>query len=106
MPKSVLPSGLIAGVLSLLPCPVLAEGFPLVGGQGFDWLNPGTAACQTITQADAAGFSRCDFDPRANAFALPYPLYRCQAPCRREVLIYASKAQCSQALQTMQANGP
>jgi hypothetical protein len=33
-------------------------------------------------------------------------MHRCQASGGREYLIYASKAQCSQALQTMEANAP
>ncbi|MFN5464752.1 MAG: hypothetical protein ACK40D_15095 [Cyanobacteriota bacterium] len=103
----LLPSlGLLVGALALLTKPALADGFQVVGGVGFDWLHPGRAACQTITQADAAGFQRCIFDAQANAFGLRYPMHRCQASGGREYLIYASKAQCSQALQTMEANAP
>jgi hypothetical protein len=98
--------GLLVGAFALLTTPVHADGFPVAGGVGFDWLHPGRAACQSITQADAAGFQRCVFEAQANAFGLRYPMHRCQASGGREYLIYASKAQCSQALQTMEANAP
>ncbi|MEY4351876.1 MAG: hypothetical protein RLZZ609_117 [Cyanobacteriota bacterium] len=105
--RPLLPSlGLLVGAFASLTTPALADGFPVVGGVGFDWLHPARATCQTITQADAAGFQRCIFDAQANAFGLRYPMHRCQASGGREYLIYASKAQCSQAFQTMEANAP
>ncbi|MCP9791760.1 hypothetical protein [Vulcanococcus limneticus] len=96
----------ITAAVVLLASPALADGFPVVGGYGFDWLKPKTTSCHRITQAEANAFKACRYSASGNAFGLPSSYHSCVAPWRSEVLIYASQAKCAAAFNTMQANEP
>ena len=90
----------------LLASPAIAEPFPVVGGYGFDWLQPKTTQCRHITPAEAATFRSCRFFPDGQAFGLPSAHHACLAPGRSEILVYGSPAQCTEAFQMMQAHEP
>ena len=99
---------LFAAPAAALPpaAPAAATPFPVVGGSGFDWLQPKTTQCRRITPAEAATFRSCRFFPDGQAFGLPSAHHACLAPGRSEILVYGSPAQCAEAFQTMQANEP
>lgn len=84
---------------------VQAGEVPVVGGYGFDWLQPSTTSCRRITAADRSRFRSCVFRPSGNAFGLPLPYQECTISAHSQVLIYASPALCQEAFDTMQANG-
>lgn len=92
--------------LLLFPLAASAAEFPVVGGWGFDWLAPKSAKCRRIEAADAARFRKCEFLSPGGAFGLTLPYHRCTAPGRSEHLVYATRAQCTEALETMRANAP
>ncbi len=77
----------------------------MVGGTGFDWLQPTTTRCHRITAADQGRFRSCVFRPAGNAFGLPFPYQECTVSAESQMLIYASPALCQEAFETMQSNG-
>lgn len=81
------------------------EGFPTVGSYGFDWLKPRSARCKRITEKDARKFTNCRYS-RDYAFGLDLDAYSCRVDSRIEYILLKTSAQCKQALETMQANGP
>ena len=105
----VLVAALLVGAAGAAPLPAApgaAKPLPVVGGTGFDWLQPKTTQCRRITPAEAATFRSCRFFPDGQAFGLPSAHHDCLAPGRSEILVYGSPAQCAEAFQTMQANEP
>lgn len=78
---------------------------PVVGGYGFDWLQPTTTRCRRITAADQSHFRSCMFRPSGHAFGLAFPYQECSISAHSQMLIYASPAVCQEAFETMQANG-
>lgn len=86
--------------------PAAAEGFPVVGGYGLELSQPATTTCRPMGKAEVARFKECEFLPEGRAFGLPHPFHSCQAGDGVAVLVYASQAQCKEALETMRANGP
>lgn len=84
----------------------LAEDFSVVGGYGFDWLHPKSTECRRINRSGAAKLKRCELKSPGNAFGLSLPYYQCKPSKGSEYLIYASKAHCKEAFETMQANEP
>jgi|SRR5436190_1572565 len=81
-----------------------ADSRPPAGSYGFDWLDPEGARCREITGEDLAKFKTCEAS--ANGFGLDLESRRCTVDEDSEFMVYATRAQCQQALETMQANGP
>lgn len=78
--------------------------FPVVGGYGFNWLEPATAQCALIKQTDVQRFTACTYEG-SGAFGLSLRFHTCAAP-DAEFLIFSSPSECQEALETMQANAP
>jgi len=87
-------------------CPVWATEFPVVGGHGFDWLNPDHTQCRRVTEADAKKFKACEFLADGNAFGLQSPYHSCRVSKRSEYFVYGSRAKCVEAFETMRSNAP
>lgn len=82
-----------------------AERFEVVGGQGFDWTRPDQARCAAITADAARRFGACRFEA-TGAFGLPLAHHLCPLKGGGEVVVFRNRAQCREALETMQANAP
>ncbi|MFN6339645.1 MAG: hypothetical protein ACK41W_13105 [Cyanobacteriota bacterium] len=67
---------------------------------------PAAASCRQIDQAAAAQFTECESLSTGQAFGLTFPFHSCQASGGGDDLIYATRAQCEEALNTMKANAP
>jgi len=79
----------------------------VVGKIGFDWLQPKTAKCTTITETLAAGFKTCraaDANSEAS-FTGKKDFFTCKISEKSEYEIYPTKARCVEELETMKANG-
>jgi len=76
---------------------------PPAGSYGFNWLDP-ASQCREISAADIAKFKHCEAS--TNAFGLDLPSRACKVDADTEFMVYATAADCQQALETMQANGP
>lgn len=94
---------LVAMLLAVATVPAAAP-MPAPGSHGFDWLDPEGAQCREITAADIATFTACEASD--NGFGLALASHRCTVDEGSEYMVYATAAECEQALETMQANGP
>ena len=83
-----------------------AEEFPVVGGYGLAVSQPATTTCRPIGREEVAQVMECEFLPDGRAFGLPHPFHSCQVGDGDDYLIYATQAQCNEALETMRANSP
>jgi len=105
--RTVIP-GCLAGILLFCICSVVRSeppAFAVVGGFGFNWLEPDTAQCARIAAADSKRFTQCEYHA-SGAFGLPLAYHTCTTTRDGEYLVFKSAAQCQEALETMQANGP
>lgn len=82
------------GTAALLPPP---------GSYGFNWLDS-NSVCKKLTAKELAGVSSCTVS--TNAFGLELTSQVCRVNSHVEYMVYSSMAQCREALETMQANGP
>lgn len=95
---------LLTGLLTAAPgC--ASERFDLAGGWGFDWTRPEQARCTAITAAAARWLGPCRFETDG-AFGLPLAHHQCAIPGGGEMLVFRNRDQCTEALETMQANAP
>lgn len=78
-------------------------GLPAPGSYGFNWLDA-ASHCQKITAKELAGISKCTVS--TDAFGLQLTAHVCKINANVELMIYPTAAQCQEALETMQANGP
>lgn len=80
----------------------------LVGQFGFDWLRPGVAQCETITDKMAALFKTCTYFAKGStgSFTGDADFHKCTVSKKSEYMIYKTKERCAQELETMQANAP
>lgn len=83
-----------------------ATEFSVVGGYGFNWLKPKSAKCQPISTKQAATFKKCEFFAKGQSFGLPLSHHTCMGSGRDEYLIYKTKSQCVEAIETMHAHAP
>jgi hypothetical protein len=84
---------------------IAASGsMPKPGSYGFDWLNPESAQCREISAKDISSMKQCTDSP--NAFGVDIPSKACRVDEKVELIVYATKEQCQQGLETMQANAP
>jgi hypothetical protein len=89
--------------------PVFAGDIPLlskalVGKYGFDWLHPENATCTRVSEPEIKTFKTC-----APATTGSFTGKTGHVVCQRkdgEFLIYETKTQCQEELETMQANAP
>jgi hypothetical protein len=81
------------------------SAFPVTGGVGFNWLAPQTARCARLTEQDVKQFKACTFH-ESGAFGLPLAYHACPMIRGGEVLVFRSMTECTEALETMQANAP
>jgi hypothetical protein len=79
---------------------------PSVGSYGFDWLHPAKAKCAAVTPKNNATFVACEHKPEGGAFGLSIPYFVCHPKKGTEFLVYATKDQCIEAKETMEANAP
>jgi len=79
-----------------------ADRVPQLGSYGFNWFDS-NSHCRKLT-AEELSHLRCTIS--ANAFGLQFESYTCNVDARTELVVYATAAQCQEALETMQANGP
>ena len=77
------------------------SSLPPAGSYGFNWLDP-ASECREITAADIAKFKHCEAS--TNAIGQDLPAHACKVDADTEIMVYASAAQCQEALETMQAN--
>ena len=80
-----------------------ADRMPLLGSYGFNWLDP-ESRCKKLTELDLAPISKCT--DSTNAFGLRLSSHVCRVNAHVELMVYKTAAQCQEALETMQANGP
>ncbi len=73
---------------------------------GFDWFKPETTRCLKLTPALTARFRQCQLHDPGNAFGLDFPMRVCQSGPESEFMVYATRKQCQEALETMRANAP
>ena len=76
---------------------------PPAGGFGFNWLTA-DSHCKKLSAHDLAKASQCTVSK--NAFGLPSESQLCKVDSHVEYMVYKTQAQCQQAVETMQANGP
>ena len=79
------------------------RNLPPPGSHGFNWLDP-DSPCREITEEDIARFQSCEASD--NGFGLDLKSHMCKIDADTELMVYDTEAQCQQALETMQANGP
>lgn len=80
-----------------------AERAPRPGDHVFNWLVP-DASCAKLTSKDVASFASCE--AQENAFGIEVDAQACRVSDAVEIMVYPNPAQCRQALEAMQANGP
>ena len=80
-----------------------ADPMPKPGSYGFNWLNA-ESHCKKLTEKDLSQVKTCT--ESSNAFGLQLHSYSCKVNAQTELMVYATAAQCQEALETMQANGP
>ena len=94
----------LALAMLLLPAAAApAADLPPPGSHGFNWLEP-EGPCREITAEDIATFQSCEASD--NGFGLDLKSHMCKVDEKTEFMVYATAAQCQEALETMQANGP
>ena len=77
---------------------------PKAGSYGFNWLDPETAECREMTAKDIAAMKECSDSP--NAFGIELPSKACRVDEKVELIVYDTREQCQEGLETMQANAP
>lgn len=114
--KRLLP--LLALMFSAAPCfagdaaPATAapasKGPSVVGQFGFDWLKPGAARCDAVTEKAQAGFKSCEYFGKGatGSFSGDADYHKCVAGAKSEIMVYKTKERCAQELEIMQSNGP
>ena len=80
-----------------------ADRVPPPGSYGFNWLDA-NSHCRKLTDKDMASVSKCTVS--TNAFGLELKSHVCKVNSHVELMVYKTAAQCKEALETMQANGP
>ena len=80
-----------------------ADRMPQPGSHGFNWLDA-ESHCKKLTRKDLAPVSNCTIS--TNAFGLQLKSHVCKVNSHIELMVYKTAAQCQEALETMQANGP
>ena len=80
-----------------------ADRMPQPGSYGFNWLDT-ASHCKKLTAKDLASVSKCTAS--TNAFGLQLQSHACKVNKNVEFMVYKTAAQCQEALETMQANGP
>jgi hypothetical protein len=99
-------------VISKLSLPVIllaasvvtaSDRIPQPGSYGFNWLDA-DSLCKKLTAKDLAPVTKCTVS--TNAFGLRLNSHVCKVNSRIELMVYKTAAECKQALETMQANGP
>jgi len=80
-----------------------ADRTPQPGSYGFNWLDAGSH-CKKLTAKDLAPVSKCTVS--TNAFGLQLQSHACKVNKNVELMVYNTAAQCQEALETMQSNGP
>ena len=94
---------LLAASVAAAPAMPTDTARPPAGSYGFNWLDP-DSECREITEADLEKVASCEAND--NAFGLSLHSHACKVDADTELMIYADAAQCQEALETMQANGP
>ena len=79
------------------------DRMPQPGSYGFNWLDA-ESHCKKLTAKDLSTVSKCTAS--ANAFGLQLQSHACKVNKHIELMVYKTAAQCQEALETMQANGP
>jgi hypothetical protein len=92
----------LAFVATLLAATTAADK-PQPGSYGFNWLAS-DSSCKKLTGKDLAPVSKCTIS--TNAFGLQLKSHVCKINDHVELMVYKTAAQCQEALETMQANGP
>ena len=92
-------------LLVLLPAPAIAaaDQRPQPGSYGFNWLDA-ESQCKELTAKDLAAAPTCTVNN--DAFGLRLQSHVCKVNAKIELMVYQTAAQCREALETMQANGP
>ena len=80
-----------------------ADRMPPPGSYGFNWLDA-ASHCKKLTAKDLARVSKCTLS--TNAFGLELESHACKVNKTIEFMVYKTAAQCQEALETMQADGP
>ena len=80
-----------------------ADSMPQPGSYGFNWLDA-ESHCKKLTAKDLAPVKSCTIS--TNAFGLQFNSHVCKISSRIELMVYTTAAECKEALETMQANGP
>ncbi|MFT3806641.1 hypothetical protein [Arenimonas sp.] len=91
--------------LMLLAASTVAAGDsrPKAGSYGFNWLDP-DSPCKKLTDKDLKKAPKCTVSN--NAFGIELKSHQCKVDERVEWVVYETAAQCQEAHETMQANGP
>ncbi|MGH8107610.1 MAG: hypothetical protein ACREO1_02690 [Arenimonas sp.] len=76
---------------------------PQPGSYGFNWLDA-NSRCKKLTAKDLVPIKKCTISN--NAFGLELKSHVCKVNHQIELIVYKNAAECQQALETMQANGP
>ncbi|HEX5037739.1 MAG TPA: hypothetical protein VFX30_11320 [bacterium] len=79
----------------------------VVGLFGFDWFKPESAKCAAVTAEAAAKFKSCSYRAagETGSFSGNADYYACQVSEKSELMIYKTKARCSEELEIMKSNG-
>ena len=80
-----------------------ANPMPQPGSYGFNWLDA-ASHCKKLSAKDLASVKSCTTS--TNAFGLELESHMCKVNKHVELMVYKTAAQCQEALETMQANGP
>jgi hypothetical protein len=88
---------------AILLSSTVANPLPQPGSYGFNWLDP-ASHCKRLASKNLASVSKCTISN--NAFGLELQSYVCKVDSHTELVVYKTSAQCQEALETMQANGP
>ena len=79
------------------------DRIPQAGGYGFNWLDA-ESQCKKLTDKDLASVTKCEVS--TNAFGLELSSHVCKVNSHIEFVVYKTAAECKEALETMQSNGP
>jgi hypothetical protein len=98
----IVKSALVAA-LALASTASAAERSPKPASFAFNWLSP-AATCKALSAKELAKWSKCEVN--TGAFGLQLQSHSCKVSSRVEWMVYRTAAECREALETMQANGP
>ena len=93
----------LAVILLAISAVTAADRMPEPGSYGFNWLDT-ESHCKKLTVKDLAPVKSCTIS--TNAFGLQLNSHVCKINSRTELMVYKTAAECNEALETMQANGP